>query len=59
MTKKFEKKIIRERIVDTKNFRYVSEISEDRIEIKRLPIKDLNTVAALNNWETVKTYIFI
>lgn len=56
MTKAFEKKVIEEKIVDTKNYRYVYNVYADHAEIKRLPIDYLDTTGALNGWETVKTY---
>lgn len=54
MTTKFENRIIREGIVDTRKYRYVCNDYSDRREIKRLPIEDLDTTAAIDGWETVK-----
>lgn len=51
MTKKFIERLKEERTIDTKNYRYVI----DGREIKRLPIDDLDTTAALNEWEVVGT----
>ena len=58
MTHEFIKKVIDEGIVDTRNYRYVAKTAytatEAYIQIKRLPIKDLDTTAAIDGWETVK-----
>ena len=58
MTKDFEKRIMRERIVDTKQYRYIITEAHDAdkqwAEIKRLPISQLNTTAAIDGWETIK-----
>lgn len=50
MTKQFEEKVIREHIVDTKNYRYTVKDNT----IQRLPLEYLDTTAALTEWETVK-----
>ena len=55
MTKEFEARIMRERIVDTKLFRYIVKECGDHAEIRRLPIRDLYTTKAIDGWETVKT----
>lgn len=54
MTKEFEKKIIMMGIVDTKMYRYIIKDCGDHGEIRRLPIKLLDTTAALTEWEVVK-----
>lgn len=58
MTKEFAEKVMRERIVDTKKYRYtVKECHENNsqwAEIRRLPIEKLDTTAAIGEWETVK-----
>jgi hypothetical protein len=54
MTQQFVDKIIREGIVDTKNYRYITKECGDHLEIRRLPIEKLDTTAALSEWETVK-----
>lgn len=58
MTKEFIDRIMRERIVDTRNYRYVvSEVHNSETqwaEIKRLPLNKLDTTSALTDWETVK-----
>ncbi len=56
MTKEFETRIKKERIIDTKIYRYVYECDFDKAVIKRLPIRELDTTAALTDWEIVKTY---
>ena len=55
LKKAFLNRVIREGIVDTRNYRYVCNGNI----IKRLPIKYLNTTAAIDNWETVIIYIRI
>jgi hypothetical protein len=44
---------------DTRNFRYAAQEvngnTHQWIEIRRLPIRDLDTTAALDGWETVCT----
>lgn len=58
MTKEFERKVLDERIVDTKAYRYIVTEKYDGesqwAEIQRLPINKLDTVAAIDGWETVK-----
>lgn len=54
MTEKFENRVIREGIVDTAKYRYYCKDYIDRREIQRLPLTDLDTVAAINGWEIVK-----
>ena len=58
MTKDFINRVIREGIVDTKNFRYirkdVTSATEQWMEIRRLPISALDTTAAIDGWETVQ-----
>lgn len=56
MTYKFFARVVAERIVDTKNYRYVYESAADRAEIKRLPLSMLDTADAIDKWETVKVY---
>lgn len=59
MTKTFINRVLKERIVDTRNYRYVVKecynIDEAWEEIRRLPIEDLDTTAAIDGWETVWT----
>lgn len=54
MKKEFIEKIMRERIVDTKNYRYAVKECGDHAEIQRIPASKLDTTATLNDWETVK-----
>jgi hypothetical protein len=58
MTKAFENRVKKELTVDTKTYRYEYEciINQGIAVIKRLPIRDLNTTAAIDGWETVKIY---
>lgn len=58
MTKAFENRVKKELTVDTKTYRYEYEcITNQGIAvIKRLPVKELNTTAAIDGWETVKIY---
>lgn len=59
MTKKFIDKVIAERIVDTKQFRYAAiekrDATKQWIEIQRLPIELIGLTSALDNWDTVIT----
>lgn len=59
MTTKFANRVISEGTVDTANHRYISVSCQDSssqwLEIRRLPLSDLDTTAALTNWETVAT----
>lgn len=55
MTKKFIDRVLAERIVDTKTYRYIAKQLDDRCEIQRLPIISLDTTAAIDGWETVHT----
>lgn len=53
MKPEFIEKVIRERIVDTKSYRYVYKCFADHAEIRRIRISDLETTAAINGWNTV------
>lgn len=56
MTKAFVEKIKREKVVDTRKYRYILEENVDKTPcIKRLPKIDLDTTAAIDGWETVAT----
>ena len=56
MTKAFKNRVIRERIVDTKNYRYCIKECGDHAKIIRIPCRLLDNTAALNedNWELVE-----
>lgn len=58
MTKAFINRIMQERTIDTRNYRYIVTEEHDSnnqwAEIKRLPLDKLDTTAALTDWETVK-----
>lgn len=52
MTNKFYNRVMSERVVDTREYRYM--IDEREGAIVRLRIEYLDTTRALNEWETVK-----
>ena len=56
MKKEFWERVKRERIVDTRKYRYIidEDIRLERPWITRLPIEDLDTTAAIDGWEVVK-----
>ena len=56
MTKEFETRVIRLGIVDTKLYIYIYKDFDDHAEIQRLPLRLLDTTAAVDGWETVKVY---
>lgn len=56
MTKQFIDRVFRERIVDTSKYRYCAKEISGSLTIIRLPIADLDTTAAIDGWETVKTF---
>lgn len=56
MKKSFENRVMRERIVDTKSYRYMYECNAVKACIKRIAIDALDTIAANSSWEIVKTY---
>lgn len=66
MKRDFIERVIRERVVDTRKYRYTIKerqtVTEQYAEIRRLPLSDLDTTAAIDGWETVKvigkTYYF-
>ena len=56
MTKAFIKRVKREKVVDTRNYRYIGgEVPGGDYEISRLPIDYLDRPAALDksNWKVV------
>lgn len=53
ISKKFMDRVLSERIVDTKTYRYTVKEFADRQEIRRLPIYQLDTTSAIDGWETV------
>ena len=56
MKKQFIDKVIREGVVDAKNYRYCLVADIGRTYIKRLPISALNTTEALDGWEIVAEF---
>lgn len=57
MTTQFFKRVINERVVDTRKYRYiyVTDIREDHAWIERLKLKYLGTTRSLESWEIVKS----
>lgn len=53
MKNAFVSQVIRERIVDTRRYRYIAREHGDGVEILRLPLADLDTTAAIDGWEKV------
>jgi hypothetical protein len=53
MKKDFIEKVLRERIVDTKQYRYVAKVKDGKQYINRLPVADLDTTSAIDGWKTV------
>jgi len=53
MKKDFIEKVLHERIVDTKQYRYVAKVKDGKQYINRLPVADLDTTTAIDGWETV------
>ena len=54
MTKAFIERVKNERIVDTRKYRYILDVPVDKTPcIKRLPISNLDTTAAIDGWEVV------
>lgn len=49
----FLRRVVRERMIDTDLYRYAIFEKEDNILIRRIPIDELDTTAALTDWETV------
>lgn len=56
MTKAFFERVKREKVIDTRKYRYILDDVVGKTPcIKRLPIGDLDTTAAIDGWETVAT----
>ena len=56
MTKAFMERVKNERVVDTRKYRYILDGTVGKTPcIKRLPISDLGTTAAIDGWEVVTT----
>ena len=56
MKKSFLQKLIEERIIDTKNYRYILD-TDCRLErplVKRIELDKLETTAAINSWEIIE-----
>ena len=58
MNKAIRERILRGEIVDTQKYRYRLVFCQDAenqwAEIRRLPLKDLDTTAAIDGWKTVE-----
>jgi hypothetical protein len=56
MTKAFKERVIRERIVDTKNYRYCVKECGDCMKIIRIPFNMLDYTLScdIENWEVVE-----
>lgn len=56
MKKSFMNRLMKELVVDTKNYRYSYEYSakHGRYIVKRLAIEKLDTLAAYTDWEVIK-----
>lgn len=54
MNKSFIRKVLTERIVDTKTYRYAVREHADRLDIVRIELCKLGTTAALHDWQVVK-----
>lgn len=59
MTKNFIARVLKEMSVDTNKYRYIVmpcyNVDEQWCEIRRLPLVDLDTTAAIDGWETIWT----
>lgn len=56
MTKAFIERVKNEKVVDTREYRYIFDAPVDKTPcIKRLPKIDLDTTAAIDGWEVVAT----
>lgn len=53
MKKEFLVRVLHEGVVDTRKYRYIVNDSGADIVVKRLPIEDLDTTAAIDGWETI------
>ncbi len=53
MTKAFIERVKREGTVDTKNYRYVCKIEDNKLVIERLPLEALDTTEVYSGWEKV------
>lgn len=53
MKKEFLNRVLHEGVVDTRKYRYIVNDSGADIVVRRLPIEDLDTTAAIDGWETI------
>ena len=56
MKKEFIERVIRERVVDTRKYRYVCHFGWTHASIRRMERRVLGTTAAYDRWEVVKEY---
>lgn len=54
MKREFIEKVISERSVDTRKYRYVYRVGFDAAHIERIELSKLGTTAAYSGWELVK-----
>ena len=54
MKNAFFHRLIQSGTIDTRKYRYTIRVYADRLEVQRLHLDKLGTVAALTDWETVK-----
>lgn len=56
LSNKFVRRVISERIVDTRLYRYIirEHLSNGYAEILRIPLDYLGTTKSINGWEVVK-----
>ena len=57
MKESFLKRVLREKIVDTRKYRYALQETCLFTDIVRLPIEYLDTSKAYEPWETVCSYV--
>ena len=57
MTYEFLKRVLREKIVDTRKYRYTLRETYLCYDIVRLPIEYLDTPKAYEPWELVRSYV--
>lgn len=56
MTREFLNKVKRLGVYDTRNYRYIARACGEYMHIERLPLKDLGTMSAFDDWEVVAVY---
>lgn len=56
MTREFLDKVKRLGVYDTRNYRYIARACGEYMHIERLPLKDLDTMSAFDEWDVVAVY---